>query len=369
MRVRRFENSSAQSAVFLLVLILAYVLRDPGLLAVLLSMAGLIIATNVRSLSLMRGRNKLAVISILIILTASLPISVLRDEAAVAHYAIVVCTLLAGYIATRNAEVYVFASKVALVACQTYIVAYILRTGVLGFPLENIIPNSSSNGVTSYLVLLQVNYSFANHIIVKKGSIVTALVTLGICIVGYGRGSILASGLIVVANLCRSLLAGSKPAVVLKVMTLVPLLSFLLIAIAAPVAQAVFSNTKLANGFVDPHRSKMIAEYSDKLDALSLFIGADYGGTSIESDYNGNPHNSYIRAHHIFGLAYLIAMLALPMLFIFAKRGLSAGPFVLILGAAAMFRAFTEPILFPGLLDFFYFACCFVAIDSVEAAA
>ena len=123
----------------------------------------------------------------------------------------------------------------------------------------------------------------------------------------------------------------------------------------------VETNTKIGSGLYDNNRAHINSEYLGLLerDGLAIIAGGDYRGTSIETEYNGNPHNSYIRAHNIFGLPYLFVMLLFPLLL---SRGQRFGDRVygLILIAVMLFRAATEPILFPSLFDLFFFGSCFM---------
>jgi hypothetical protein len=118
-------------------------------------------------------------------------------------------------------------------------------------------------------------------------------------------------------------------------------------------------NTKLGHGIQDFHRELMIDEYINKIEGWELITGADYQGTRIASDYRGNPHNSYIRAHHIFGLPYLLMILGFPFIVLNRKQHGAVKAFFFIFLLIAHFRAFTEPVLFPTFFDLFYFACCF----------
>jgi hypothetical protein len=178
--------------------------------------------------------------------------------------------------------------------------------------------------------------------------------TMWICLLGYGRGSIVSAGCLIVCSTLYSLKsltnAGKKSRVLFFV------LAFgLVVFIALPGVQKYLEDkTKLGQGFEDFSRNAMIKDYLLLLvsDPISMLIGADYYGTTIDSVGQGNPHNSFIRAHHIFGLPYFIAGL---FLFFFTcrfdLRFITSCGTVFI--AIMLFRGFTEPILLPTMLDIF----------------
>jgi hypothetical protein len=100
--------------------------------------------------------------------------------------------------------------------------------------------------------------------------------------------------------------------------------------------------------------------HSVELEKNSFVInGANYDETIIDRELNGNPHNSFIRAHHNYGLLYVIFILSTIFLCIFTnqsfKKIILYGSIMLVL----VFRIWTEPILFPTILDFYFFSIFF----------
>jgi hypothetical protein len=121
------------------------------------------------------------------------------------------------------------------------------------------------------------------------------------------------------------------------------------------ILDTITAHTKLSVGLVDIHREQILDDYVGKIDGLTLVFGMDYAGTIIESIYNNNPHNSYIRVHSFFGLPALMAALLSPLLVLFARKTIAARLVFFYFISMATLRATSEPILFPTLLDFFYF--------------
>ena len=124
----------------------------------------------------------------------------------------------------------------------------------------------------------------------------------------------------------------------------------------------VESRTKLGGGFYDPARATIIREYLQNMDLPGFFFGMGFDGTSIDTQFRGNPHNSFIRAHHIFGLPYLLVFLALPWLIFSPRRSWSATVYLFLMFSVLVFRSATETIVFPTLLDVFFFAICFACL-------
>jgi hypothetical protein len=294
-----------------------------------------------------------------------LPVSVIRSETAILHYFVVLLSLAAGILFTRNLDTYLKASRYSLLIAQSAIILYLARTGLVGFPLENILPDSSSNGVTSYLIVLQANYCLINYLLNRRASLLTSLTTLFICFVGYGRGSLLAAAGIVGVGLLSKTGARNRYKTVLRLLILSSIALFA-IASYSPWIDALIAGTKISYGLYDESRATMIKEYLASLDAVTIWTGGGYTGTVISSQFNGNPHNSFIRAHHIFGLPYLVAVLLMPFHLTRRSHPPTVRIHALAMWALVMFRSFTEPILFPTLFDFFYFSTCFALSSDVR---
>lgn len=275
------------------------------------------------------------------------------------HLLVVLVVSAAAFGATRVPRTYWLASQGTLVATQGVVLAYLASTGLAGFPLEDLIPDSSSNGITSYLLVLQVNACLVHYALHRRFAWATQLVTLFICVVGYGRGSIMASLALIAGSLLVSAMARTTR-------SRLPI-AVAILALAAGTARyyeeiSVFAeaNTKFGVAVGDWHRELIFRKYVDELTPATSIVGGRYERTVIARNYNGNPHNSFIRAHHIFGLFYVLSVLALPLVAL-PRSWSPASMAYLLLGAGVLyFRAFTEPILFPTLLDYFFAGMCFV---------
>lgn len=359
MRIESLSNSRLQATLFVGLLVVGFATRHPVLMALYVAAAVCVMLANLHAFSRASVRERNAAVVFVATLTVILPLSVIRSETGVIHYIGSLISLGAAFVLSRNLQVYWAASRAVLIAAQLAVVVYLARVGLADFPLETMLPDSSSNGVTSYLVLLQANYCLVNFLLTRRAGLSSAVLTLLICTVGYARGSILSAAGIVTIGLVSLLPARTYAAVLLRMLLFVGL-CWVVYRLAAPAVEFVDANTKLGSGLFDVHRYTILKEYLGRIDALTLWTGASYDGTSIVSQYNGNPHNSYIRAHYIFGLPYLLLILGLPLYLFNRRHSLGVLLYSVAMGGVIFFRSLTEPLLFPTLFDFFFYASCFV---------
>lgn len=352
---------SLYASIVLVLVVFAVASRSLVLSAAALGAGILLVLRNLHTLLAAPRREKYLLVGTGCILTLSLPFAVLRSETALAHYFVTLLSLMTAFLLTRSLEAYFQASRIALYASIAVVAAYLATSGLANFPLERMIPDSSSNGITSYLVILQANYCVASYLSRSRLPLLSTLLTLGICVVGYGRGSILSATVMIAANFMTFALRKNPRHFFVAIGLCAAVAGGLAVAYGEQISLFVEANTKIGSGLYDRHRDAIIQDYSRKIDddSLAILAGAEYRNTVIELDYNNNPHNSYIRAHHIFGLPYLALMLLFPLLSSFRLPWrLRAYPMALV--AVMLFRAATEPILFPTMLDVFFFSVCFM---------
>lgn len=294
---------------------------------------------------------------IVVVMLLALPLNIWRSPSVLPYVLVEGVAIALALVLAANREAYWRASRMVLLVSQGLILGYLAVRGLDDFPLEEMIPGASSNGVTSYLILLQCNYSLARFVSSQRVSLFTTIITVGICIVGWGRGSMVASLGLFALN---AVFLFRQWRVLGRWWPIPTMVTFGLLIVLQ--WDAVFAyleaNTKLGAGLYDAGRSGILEAYLNKLDGWTLMWGADYSGTRVEEDYRGNPHNSFIRAHHLYGLLYLLSIF-LPIVWALSRKMITAlrvYGFVII--SILLLRAFTEPILFPTLLDMFFFAMC-----------
>lgn len=354
---------------FLLLLIVAFASTLAALQAVLLGVAFVVVMCKMDLFALSGTRERILMGLMVLTVTVMLPVSLLRAPAALVHYVVTLLSMAMAYLMTVDRERYLVASRVSLLAVQAAVFAYLSVRGFDNFPLENMIFESSSNGITSYMIILQANYSVFHFLLRRKGSLLTALLTLAICIVGYGRGSILASTFIVVINILSFVSFRHVGSALLRILGIVLVIGTIALLYTNDIALYLEANTKLGGGLYDSARERIIYDYLGKIDAVTLLTGAGYDGTSIVTEFRGNPHNSYVRGHHIFGLPYLLMLAAFPLALLAVRQRWSVKLYGAAMLVTVLFRASTEPVLFPTVFDFYFFAFCFGLrpLDQVAA--
>lgn len=226
-------------------------------------------------------------------------------------------------------------------------------------PLGAIIPGASQNGLPSYLIVLLTAYLITAYAESGRLPIFPSLVTLAIALIGQGRGSIIVAFFIVSFSILINFLhITNKNYRAIFIFAVPVLIALFVIVFSTQIEGAyeeIYNATRLSQGFLDEHRGQMLADYVQKLDGLSLLFGANYEGTSILTNYGGNPHSSFIRLHSFYGIfGFLILAIPLGLAMLANKKKMDK--FVIFsLISFALIRAATEPIFFPSALDFFYY--------------
>lgn len=240
-------------------------------------------------------------------------------------------------------------------------------------PLGAIFPGSSTNGLPSYLIVVQIAYSIAFYLKNSRLPLLSSVATLVVAVFGLGRGSMIIAALILLFSLyINTTLARSKTdrKIILVAISLLSLPFGIFIyndySELISSAQLLIDGSKFSNGVFDEHRGRIIADYLSKIDGWSLIFGTDYNGTSIVENYGGNPHNSFIRAHSFYGIAGLFYV-AMPLFLIAISNRRRDHKYVtLVLIFLSLIRATTEPIFFPSPLDFFYFSYIFLFFNFAQ---
>jgi len=365
MKFLRCHNSVFFTTVFLILLVTAFSTRNPFLILVYAILALYVILPNLEMFRESNSTERVLMVLLISCITLLLPISCIRNGSALIHYLVVLISLGAAFVLTRKLDVYLTANRISLLLTQATVFIYLFLSGFRWFGseegqlLENMLPHSSQNVVTSYMILLQASYSILNFLLARNPSTTTSVITLFICIVGFGRGSILASIMIVLVNVLSYLSWESFTRGVVSIIVGMGVAMFLFSIYSEGVSAFLYENTKLAGGMYDGARSQMIQDYMSQIDPITFITGASYKDTSIELEFNDNPHNSFIRAHHIFGLPYLLSIMLFPISLLWNRSRTSINAYSASMLLVIFFRAFTEPILFPTPLDFYFFALFF----------
>jgi hypothetical protein len=229
-------------------------------------------------------------------------------------------------------------------------------------PFGMVIEGSSTNGIPSYLIVIQIGLSLSSFVTKRSLPIISTFLTGTVAFYGNGRGSLVVAGIIILFTLISNLyLFGESDrkkqliylvVFVFAIVSIIPDVEYLI--------DSLFVYTKLSVGLDDQNRIEILEEYMGKIDFYTFFFGASYEGTVIEYKMAGNPHISYIRTHSFFGLPLTIIAAVSPLFVLFYTKKFADKFVFIVFIALAAFRAASEPILFPTLLDYFYFTFFFL---------
>jgi hypothetical protein len=355
---------SKESIIILMILILMYfsvAVRHPIILILYVAFSFAFIILNIKYIR-NAPRNFIGAATLIIVsCTLILPISMFRNFNVVFHYIILVTSIISAYTFYLKSIDYFFALRFSVFLQQFLLVVYLYFFGAQEAPLDNLFVESSSNGITSYLITMQICYTIASIVLFGRPTIITSILTLYISIIGFGRGSIITSFAIFVFNLIF-IVAFVKSKWIRASGIIFSIFIFsIFITKFDDIFNYIFNMTKFSAGFFDVERYIINQDYINRLEGMNILIGIDYQNTVIERFYNGNPHNSFIRAHNIFGITYIFSIFYCIILAISSRMKFINRISVLVLISLLMFRAFTEPILFPTPFDAMFFCTLMIA--------
>jgi hypothetical protein len=238
-------------------------------------------------------------------------------------------------------------------------------------PFAEVIEGSSTNGIPAYMIVIQLFLCVTTFIMTGRAPVVTPALTFLIAFFGNGRGSLVVGSLLVGGSLILNLFPRKVSFFYRALLMAISIVAMVEIAIHATDLYDYLSRyTKLSVGIEDRNRAAILSSYLEQINPYTFFVGAEYDGTIIDLQYKGNPHISFIRTHSFFGIFALLMALLSPFVVFFSRGRWSLKLPIFFFVTLAVVRAGSEPILFPTLLDVFYFLMImmyFRARDSSEA--
>lgn len=391
---------SVSGLILMLSMVSIFTCRLPAAYLIFVVAAAIMLIVNFPQLVEGAAEHRRILVAYMTILLLMLPFSLTRNTYAPLHFCVATLAVFLGIALTGNLRGYRNISAAALLMCQATLLFLVAGSWGQPFPLDEPFPTASSNNLTSTIIVLQLNYMAAQFALTGRTTILTAIVTLAICLVGYGRGSVgtallivfahavfplqfttrsipkrlvalaaFAVGLVVALGQTTTVLAAiysfatTSPILSSVGSTLSPLgagLSPLKSYLASVVTEftAVETGTKLALGIHDYARRDVLLDYIREMGISGWILGGSYQNTIIATEFHGNPHISYVRAHHLFGLPYLLMPLVMTGLLLWRLRNNKACLPLGFVAAVYLLRATTEPILFPTVYDTCFFALC-----------
>jgi hypothetical protein len=219
------------------------------------------------------------------------------------------------------------------------------------------------------MIIVQLFLCVTSFIMSGRAPILTPAITFLIAFFGSGRGSLVVVSLLVVGSLIINLFPRNVPFIYRVALFTISIVAMVQIAInISEIYDYVSRFTKLSVGIADQNRLQILNDYLATITPYTFFFGSGYEGTIIEIRYLGNPHISFIRTHSFFGIFALLLALLSPFLVLFARAAWSFKLPIFFFVSLAVVRAGTEPILFPTLLDVFYFLMIMIFFRARDAS-
>ena len=167
---------------------------------------------------------------------------------------------------------------------------------------------SSNNYVSVYMVLITIMYYTISEYRKNMISLFPAILTVASCILGRGRGGILASLIMLIGVILYVSYKSNSAKLSQKIMLYVTVLLFICLLLYVVLNFETIQDYQVFNHFkrngVDSNgRFEIWLDYTNY--ALSnlyyLLFGADYNIVPSTLRFEGNPHNSFLEVHALHG--------------------------------------------------------------------
>ena len=354
-------KSTFFQVIYQVVLLLTFATRSPILSALFVLVNVVLIANSFKvflSLTPVVGG---IILTFILVTGVMFAVNAYRYLPAIVFWALGIFTVLGMAALLSFKDVVMKASGITLYSFQLISLLFCAYYGFDNFPWENplekVIPGASANGITSYIVILQLNYSAMRYVSDKKPPYLAIIFTILIAVAGYGRGSIVSGVLILFLSLFIQLFSDKALKVGILIVVLITGIVVFYFTYQTEIDFFILSKTKFAAaGVKSSHREFMVADYLGKMNWYNSIFGAGYEDTAITTYYHNNPHNSFIRAHSIFGLPYLLIIFITPLVAMAFYNSILNTLFVGFCFLVLSLRCYTEPNLFPSIMDFYYFS-------------
>lgn len=237
-------------------------------------------------------------------------------------------------------------SVISFWSASIFILVVSLASGFDRDSYDQVFEHASRNRLGAYLVITAVSAAIACYW--ERGRVVVypSVIALLLSLPLYGRASIISSFMFFAVSIIARF--GLRGAILLQPF-------FILIVVAFQhwgIWEALISETNLSRGIESP-RTQMAIGYMANLDLAGFFLGAPMGDIELINQYNGNPHNSFVRLHSLYGVFPIVVIL-----FFFLRRRHAGWPRLFLLSCCAIlvFRISLDTIAFGDYLDHLIFA-------------
>lgn len=118
----------------------------------------------------------------------------------------------------------------------------------------------------------------------------------------------------------------------------------------------------VTKGFQDEARTYMILSYLQKITPLSLIFGVDLESIHFLTQFNYNPHNSYIKLHAVLGMVSFLFYI--PLVYYLIRELLDRHVVYVICIVAYLFRIGTDSVVGSNVLSFVFLLLILYGLDS-----
>jgi len=220
----------------------------------------------------------------------------------------------------------------------------VFNSGISLFKISNHIAiNSSRNLISIHIIFLTTLYYFIASIDERNISITPALICFIITILAGGRSGVLSSAIL----LAVVFLYSSHGSSIIRVTIILSVISL----VAFNYTASLLDFFTVAGSDI---RFSFIADYFLNYNASYLVTGFDVKNAEFLSEFNGNPHNSYLNFLSSFGFgAILFLFITVFSSFLLILR---KNYFPILIITPFMIRMFTDSGLFMSTYDLLFYA-------------
>lgn len=243
-------------------------------------------------------------------------------------------------------------AHVFVVSYYSFLAFTVFLVGAYGFGAEEfdrIFDAVGRNGYSAILFALMIGYCITQFYNSQIVSVTPILITFLVMFPLYGRSSIFAAGLVLVAVVYRRF---RHRIYIGYIVTPV------LFAISSRYFNLddIFVYTNFRSG-VDSERWDVINEWLEVVKPMDLLTGVNLSALNTVNGLDGNPHNAFLRLQSFFGAAVVaIFMLLFVTLYYLV---LDRMYFFLVIFISIIFKCFFDIIFFIGDLDFLLYPVLF----------
>ncbi len=240
------------------------------------------------------------------------------------------------------------ASRISFLSCFVYSL-FIVDWNAVDLDSLTLIYGGSTNGLSAGLIFILCWYCHLSIISKREAPILLPLIMVIYSIILGGRSGIIFSFMIILLSIGFRGFTDKT-----KVIIFVSVLIIFFYNSLNDYTDAIMQGTRLRHGVSDDIRALMIKEYIENIDAMNIFSGQNYIRSGLIAEYGDNPHNSYIRAHSLFGIVPILFLILLFMISSACAVRKADGNlfYTLMLTIIILIRSFYDSVLVFFELDF-----------------